>query len=217
MKIKHLSKIICTLGPASNEKDIISNLINEGMTIARLNMSHGSHEYHQNLIDNINIVCKEKNKICSILLDTKGPEIRLGLLKEPYKLLKGDRIFLYYGQFNELLKNKKCVEMSYNIIDSIKLKEKIMIDDGKISLTIENINDNIIECISDESCIIESRKSINLPGRNIDIPFMNQKDKEDIIFGIKNNISFIAASFTRNVNDIYELRNFLKIIMVLIL
>ena len=62
MKIKHLSKIICTLGPASNEKDIISNLINEGMTIARLNMSHGSHEYHQNLIDNINIVCKEKNK-----------------------------------------------------------------------------------------------------------------------------------------------------------
>ncbi|QJC36633.1 pyruvate kinase PykF [Enterobacteriaceae endosymbiont of Donacia simplex] len=205
------TKIVCTIGPSSESKDILSNLLNLGMNVARLNFSHGNHEEHQKRINTLKKIIKETGKNAAILLDTKGPEIRT------MKLCNGEDVYLNAGEIfilttdQSVIGNNKCVAITYlNMINDLKKGNKILIDDGLISMKVLNIINNKIICRILNSGKLSENKSINLPGVSIKLPSLSEKDKYDLIFACKNKIDYIAASFIRKKQDIIEIKNFLK-------
>ena len=204
------TKIVSTLGPASEDQEIFRELVKKGLNVARLNFSHGDHDSHGRIIKMIKKVRKELNEPVAILLDTKGPEIRTGEFGVSEVFLKeGDR---YTLTSREVLGDEKICSVSYpNLARDIEVGNKILIDDGLVELKVEKISQGTdIECIVENPGIIKSNKGINVPGAKIKLPAITEKDIEDIKFGINMGIDFIAASFVRKAEDVLEVRKILE-------
>ncbi|WP_239618298.1 pyruvate kinase [Cohnella mopanensis] len=203
------TKIVCTIGPASESLENIKKLITAGMNVARLNFSHGDFEEHGNRMKTIRQACQELNKTVAILLDTKGPEIRLGKLKEePIELVQGEFITL---TTEEILGDINRVPITYKELPGdISVGSTILIDDGLIGLTVLDIQGTEIKCQIVNSGQIKSKKGVNVPGVAISMPGLTEKDIGDIKFGIEMGVDFIAASFVRRASDVLEIRELLE-------
>lgn len=207
--MKRKTKIICTLGPASNTPEMIDKMIDAGMNIARMNFSHSTHEEHQARIDMVREVAARKNANVAILLDTKGPEIRCGLMENDcVNFEKGDIVKVVR---DEVLGNHERFQIIVpELFDDVKPGHYLLIDDGKMRLTIKEVKDGELTCVVENPGPIKSRKGVNVPNVRLSMPFLSAKDEADIRFGCKNDIDYIAASFTRRAEDIMAIRNVLK-------
>ncbi|WP_028561911.1 pyruvate kinase [Paenibacillus pinihumi] len=203
------TKIVCTIGPSSESLENTKKLIQAGMNVARLNFSHGDFEEHGNRIKNIRQANKELGTNVAILLDTKGPEIRLGKLKEePIELNQDDAITL---TTEEILGDRTRIPVTYsNLPNDVTVGSTVLIDDGLIGLTVEKVEGTEIHCRIVNGGQIKSKKGVNVPGVNISLPGITEKDANDIIFGIEQGIDFVAASFVRKASDVLEIRELLE-------
>lgn len=203
------TKIVCTIGPAVDEENTLKLLMEAGMDVARLNFSHGTLEEHKARIERIKKVRNELNLPIPIILDTKGPEIRTGLLEQnPTELSVGDRFTLYT---EEKLGNKDGVSVTYPYLnEDVSVGTHILIDDGLIELIVEAIDGNDVITSVLNGGPLGNRKSINLPNTATRLPSLSDKDIADIEFGVKHEVDFIAASFVRNGQAIDEIRDILK-------
>lgn len=204
------TKIVCTIGPASENKETLRKLFEEGLDVARLNFSHGTHEEHQRKIDTIKELRKEMDLPIAIMLDTKGPEIRLGNFKDNMEInLKENDKFTITTR--EILGDENIVSVSYkDLPKDLEIGSKVLIDDGLVGLIVESIEDTEINLKVESGGLISSHKGVNVPDSHINLPALTEKDKEDIIFGIKNDIDFIAASFIRTKSDVLGIRKVLE-------
>ncbi|KAK4532099.1 hypothetical protein CCYA_CCYA10G2956 [Cyanidiococcus yangmingshanensis] len=209
------SKIVCTIGPKTCSLESIKQLAEHGMNIARLNMSHGSHEWHGSVIQNIRQVNSEGKYNIGILLDTKGPEVRSGDLKAPIKVSRGER-FIWTVRRDRPLEqlSVECpyiTDVSYDdFINDVNVGDVLLVDGGMCSFVIKEKRgpDVISECI-DEG-ILTSRRHLNVRGKSASLPAITEKDWEDIRFGIDMNVDFYALSFVKHENDITQLQEYLK-------
>jgi len=203
------TKIICTLGPASDTDLIIRQMIIAGMDVARLNFSHGEHDEHKNKIDLVKKLRTELNKHTAIMLDTKGPEIRLKDFIDKKITVKKNDVFtlcLY-----DVDGDNTKVSVTYSdLYKDIKIGTKILIDDGLIELVVERYDDREIVCRVLNGGVISNRKSINIPGVQISTPFLSDRDISDIKFGIEQDVDFIAASFTQTADNIKQIRQIIE-------
>lgn len=203
------TKIICTLGPASDNKEIITELINSGMNISRHNFSHGTYEDNGEKINMVKEIRQEINKPVEILLDTKGPEIRTGKFKgDKVTLVEGTPYTLVCGE--EILGDNTICSISYKeLCEDVKIGDSILIADGLVGLEVQSIEENKIHCIVKNSATIGNFKNVNVPGVVTKLPAVSEKDLEDIKFGIKMGIDIIAASFVRKAEDVLEIKKVL--------
>lgn len=204
------TKIICTMGPATDNEKVLRALIQDGMNVARINMSHGTHEEQKKRIDKIKELREELKKPVAILLDTKGPEIRTGLFKNGKELLQTGQTFTFTT--DDYDGDDKCCSISFKgLPKDLKTGDKILVDDGLIEMVVQNLTDTTIECKVINEGYIASRKGINVPGVSLSLPFISETDKADIAFGVEQDVDFVAASFTRTPEDIFQLRHELAI------
>lgn len=203
------TKIVCTIGPASDTIETLKELMLSGMNVCRLNFSHGTHEEHQKRIDNIKKAREELDLPVAIMLDTKGPEIRLGNFKtEPIDLSIGDKFIL---TTKDILGNQDICSISYNQLPKdVKIGGRILIDDGLVELKIIDKNDTDIFTEVMNYGVLKSHKGVNVPDTKINLPSLTDKDISDIKFGIENDIDFIAASFIRKAQDVLDIREVLE-------
>ena len=199
------TKIVCTIGPACESEAMTKNMILAGMNVARLNFSHNTHAYHKERIDTIKKLRRELNLPVAILLDTKGPEIRTGKLESgPQELLPGGQITLTTAQ---IAGNKNRVSVSYaNLPGCLSAGNTVMVDDGLIELRVAKIDGGEILCDIVSGGVLRENKSVNAPGAALDMPFINEKDRQDILFGAENDVDFVALSFVRTPEDVREAR-----------
>ncbi len=210
MKPFNQTKIICTMGPASNNYEVYKNLVHAGMDVMRMNFSHGTHEQHKSEIDLMHKVNKELGSHIAALLDTKGPEIRTHLFKDgKATVTKGSTVTVH---MNEILGDEFNFSVTYqDLAKDIHVGDTILVDDGYLCLTVTEVPsiDKIITH-AESTHILKDRRGINVPGVKLHLDFISGKDKEDIIFGCINDVDFIAASFVRRAEDVLEIRNILK-------
>lgn len=204
------TKIVCTIGPASESPEVLEQLIKNGMNVARLNFSHGSHEEHLEKIKTIKRLRRKLNVPLGLMLDTKGPEIRIGTFEEKEYFLKPDDIFTITTR--DVVGNKDIVSVSYpGLPNDVEKGSIISVDDGLIQLEVLEIKDGTdIVCRVQNNGVISDHKGVNLPGRVTNLPAITPKDVDDIKFGIENGIDMIAASFIRKKEDIYDIRKVLE-------
>ena len=202
------TKIICTMGPACRDERTIESLIKNGMNVARLNFSHGTHEYHKETIEMLKEVRKRLGVPLSIMLDTKGPEIRLKDFENGEAVLKeGDSFTL---TANDCMGNENIASMSYKDLPlQLKPGNRLLIDDGNISLTVEKCTDTDIVCKVINGGKVSNHKGINVPNVHLELEYLSEQDKSDILFGIENDVDYIAASFVRRKQDVLDLRKLL--------
>jgi len=203
------TKIICTIGPSSESVDNLEKMIDMGMNVTRLNFSHGTYSEHQLRINNIRKASQSKGKPVAIMLDTRGPEIRTGKLQAgKIKLHAGQRLILTN---REVVGNEEEVQVSYhNLPREVEKGATILLSDGIINLMVESTTETDIVCKVMNPGELGEKKGVNVPGVRINLPFMSEKDREDILFGIKNKVDFIAASFVRTAEDVLEIRRILE-------
>ncbi|WFA09174.1 pyruvate kinase [Tissierella sp. Yu-01] len=204
------TKIVATIGPASESKEVLRKLFSNGVNVCRLNFSHGSHEEHQKRIDTIKEVRTEMDLPIAIMLDTKGPEIRLGDFKEGTIEINQDDIFTLTSR--DILGDNTIVSVTYKgLPNDVEVGGRILIDDGLVELQVLEIIDNTdIKCIAINSGTLKNHKGVNVPNVKINLPAVTEKDIEDIKFGIKNEIDFVAVSFVRTANDVNVIRRILE-------
>ena len=203
------TKIVCTLGPASESEEILTELIKNGLNICRSNFSHGSHEEHKGRMDLVKKVREKLGQPTAILLDTKGPEIRTGQFDAPEVLLEEGQTFTI--TMKEVMGNKEMCTVSYKgLANDVKPGNTILIDDGLVGLTVKEINGDDIVCEVQNSGIVKNHKGVNLPGVKVNLPAITEKDRSDIEFGIEQGIDFIAASFVRKASDVLAIREILE-------
>ena len=203
------TKIICTLGPSTDKGDVLRELIANGMNVARFNFSHGSYEEHGGRLANLKALREELGKPVAALLDTKGPEIRLKEFKNGVEMLEAGQTFTLTTR--EVEGTKEICSVTYkDLPHDVHEGGTIMLDDGLIMLRIEKVTDTDITCTVLNSGKIKTKKGVNVPGVHLSMPYLSQKDREDIIFGIQNGFDFIAASFVRTAQDVYDIRNLLN-------
>ncbi len=203
------TKIVCTLGPATKDEAVLRRLMEEGMDVARLNFSHGTHEDHKERIDMIKKLRKELDKPVAILLDTKGPEIRTRDFQNGKVTVEDGQIFTLTPR--ELLGDNTVASITYkDLAKDIQVGTAILIDDGLIKMEVEAINDEDIRCRVIHGGVISNHKGVNVPGVHLNMPYVSERDIEDIKFGIENDVDFVAASFVRSAKDVLEIRDLLN-------
>ncbi len=202
------TKIVCTLGPASCDAKTVRAMLEAGMNVARLNFSHGTHESHKELIALFRQVRDEMGLAAAVMLDTKGPEIRIGLLEGgAVRLEKGAKITL---TTDEIMGSAEAVSISYRALPrQAEPGMRLLLDDGRISLRVLGADAATVECEVETGGLLKNRKSINIPGSRFSMPYLSEADKADLLFGIKQDIDFVAASFVRRREDVIALRKFL--------
>lgn len=204
------TKVVCTIGPNTNDKEVMRKLIQNGMDVARFNFSHGDHEEQKFRMDLLKELREEEHAHTAILLDTKGPEIRTGLLKDGKKvtLQEGNTFVL---TMEDIVGDDTKVSLSYKgLAEDVQQGTVILIDDGLIGLKVKEIVDQDIVCEIVNGGELGERKGVNVPNVPVRLPAITEKDKEDIKFGVEQDIDFIAASFVRNAECVLEIRAFLK-------
>ena len=203
------TKIVCTLGPVSENEETLRELIKNGLNVCRLNFSHGSHEEHKGRMDLVKKLREELNMPTAILLDTKGPEIRTGKFDVPEVLLEEGQTFTI--TMKDVMGNKEMCTVSYKgLANDVKTGDTILIDDGLVGLTVKEVNGDDIVCEVQNSGIVKNHKGVNVPGVKVNLPAITEKDRSDIEFGIEQGIDFIAASFVRKVSDVLAIREILE-------
>ena len=203
------TKIICTLGPSTDKEGVLRDLIANGMNVARFNFSHGSHEEHLGRFEKLKALREELGKPVAALLDTKGPEIRLKDFKNGVENLVAGQTFTLTTRDVEGT-NEICSITYKDLPMDVEPGGTIMLDDGLIKLQIQTVNDTDIVCTVLNNGKIKNKKGVNVPGVHLSMPYMSQRDKDDIIFGIEQGFDFIAASFVRTAQDVYDIRNLLN-------
>ena len=204
------TKVVCTMGPNTNDKEVMRKLIQNGMDVARFNFSHGDHEEQKFRMDLLKELREEEHAHTAILLDTKGPEIRTGILKDGKKvtLQEGNTFVL---TMEDIVGDDTKVSLSYKgLAEDVQQGTVILIDDGLIGLKVKEIVDQDIVCEIVNGGELGERKGVNVPNVPVRLPAITEKDKEDIKFGVEQDIDFIAASFVRNAECVLEIRAFLK-------
>jgi pyruvate kinase len=204
------TKIICTIGPASEKPEMLEKLIEAGMNVARLNFSHGSYEEHGARIENIRKLREKLGKPIAILLDTKGPEIRLKSFKEGKVDLKPGKLFTLCHDDVEG-DETKCSITCENLFRDVQRGGKILLDDGLIELSVEKVEGQDIVCRVVNGGKVSNNKGVNVPDVHVSLPFLNDKDRSDIMFGIEKDVDFIAASFVRCAEDVRQIRALLDV------
>lgn len=203
------TKIICTMGPAVDNDDVLKQLMLKGMNVARLNFSHGTHEEHLTRINRIKRLRQELNLPIAILLDTKGPEIRTGNF-ENNKIMLEEGAYVTVMHSSDL-GNESLITVSYNRIhEDLKPGNRILIDDGLIELEVLEVEGKALRCVVNNGGPVSNHKSINLPNVETNLPSLTEKDIADIRFGIEQEFDFIAASFVRKAVDVLEIRKILE-------
>lgn len=211
MKDLRKVKIVCTIGPASEDYDTLKSLVKAGMNVMRLNFSHGSHDEHTLKMETMRKINRELGTNVAIMLDTKGPEIRTHTFEfGGVTLMKGSTVRI---SMNEVVGTSECFSVTYkNLIDDVKVGGKILVDDGNVTLTIKELDfkHQEIICYVENDAYIKDRRGINVPDVNLSMDFISPRDKSDIEFGCDQKVDFIAASFVRRASDVLEIRKILK-------
>ena len=202
------TKIICTLGPSTDKEGVLETLIQEGMDVARFNFSHGSHREQKERLIKLQEIRERLGRPVAALLDTKGPEIRIRTFKEgKVELVEGQEFTLTSDDIEGT--NEKVSVTYEDLYKDLKPGDSVLIDDGLIGLEVVSIEGKEIHCVVKNGGMVSDRKVVNLPGVDVNMPFISPKDKEDILFGIREGFDFIAASFTRTAEDVAEIRKIL--------
>ena len=203
------TKIICTLGPSTDQEGVLRELVANGMNVARFNFSHGSHEEHLGRFEKLKAIREELGKPVAALLDTKGPEIRLKDFKNGTEMLEAGQTFTLTTR--DVEGTKEICSITYkDLPQDVQPGGTIMLDDGLIKLQIITVNDMDIVCKVLNNGKIKNKKGVNVPGVHLSMPYMSQRDRDDIIFGAQQGFDFIAASFVRTAQDVYDIRNLLN-------
>ncbi len=206
------AKIVCTLGPSSNTKEMIQSLISAGMNVARLNFSHGTHEDHAELIRLIRNISDEMGASITILQDLQGPKLRIGKLPEgKIELKAGDQVTLSSSE--SLVVDQDDIFIPFEIPDlhkALKPSNHILLDDGQIEMEVQSVNGERIEAVVTLGGTLKSNKGVNLPGANLTIPTFTEKDQKDLRFGLEHKVDMIAISFVKDADDIITVRNAIK-------
>ncbi|MCH5274128.1 MAG: pyruvate kinase [Lachnospiraceae bacterium] len=202
------TKIVCTLGPACSNEQTLEQMLKNGMNVARLNFSHGTHEYHR---ENIALFRKVRDKLkipAAIMLDTKGPEIRLGNFANGSETLKSGDTFTFTTR--QVEGSKEEVSISYKDLPS-QLTEgnAILVDDGKMLFRVKEIAETDIICEVVDGGVVSNHKGVNIPNVHLDFPYLSEQDEADLRFGVEENVDFVAASFVRSKEDVLSIRNYL--------
>ncbi|NQZ65989.1 MAG: pyruvate kinase [Mycoplasmatales bacterium] len=213
MNINKRSKLIATIGPASESKEMLEKLFYSGMTTIRLNFSHGDHQEQGARIAFAKEIRREQGLPLSILLDTKGPEIRVGKFKGgKQKVSEGQEVTIFTDRDSYL--NKECdqgeMTVAYDMSQDLKPGKIVLVDDGKLQLDVLEVKPGIVRVISRNHHVVKENKRVNLPGTKFSMPFLAKKDINDIKFGADQGIDFIAASFVNTPEDVLEIRQILK-------
>ncbi|MGN0395182.1 MAG: pyruvate kinase, partial [Coprococcus sp.] len=202
------TKIICTLGPATDDDEVLRKLMIEGMDVARFNFSHGDHAQHKRNKERIVRLREELNIPVATLLDTKGPEIRVRDFENGKIELKPGQKFTLTT--DEIIGNEEKVSITYkNLVNDVSVGNTILIDDGLINMVVEEVTDKDIVCRVENGGPVSNHKGVNVPRVNLTMPYISDVDRDDIIFGIENDFDFIAASFVRTADDVLEIRKIL--------
>ncbi|MCR5085620.1 MAG: pyruvate kinase PykF [Succinivibrionaceae bacterium] len=205
------TKMVCTIGPRSEQPAMLKSLLDAGMNVMRLNFSHGDYEEHGGRIDRIEAIMRDSGGIFAVMLDTKGPEIRTGSLEHgaEISLEAGGRITLTTDE--SVAGTPRRVSVTYkDFAKDVKAGDTILLDDGLICLKALTSDGTEVECEIMNSGVLGEHKGINLPGTHISMPFLSERDKADLLFGIKRDVDFVAASFTRSRQDVEDMRKFLN-------
>ena len=216
------TKVICTIGPASSTKEVICAMIDAGMNVARFNFSHSSYEEQKERMDLVKEAAKEKGKSVGLLLDTKGPEVRVGIFPDGKMEIAKGEMFAFTKSEDSVAPCEKKINISYpKLVDEWKLTKgevktrfnegkphMILADDGNMEFSVCEIGDEYILCRAERSGALSNRKSLNFPDYHMDMMYLSLKDEEDIKFGLEQGIQYIAASFVRCAEDVKDIRKF---------
>lgn len=202
------TKIICTLGPATDDDEVLKQLMIEGMNVARFNFSHGDHAQHKFNKERVERFRTELGLPVATLLDTKGPEIRVKNFKDGKVTLAAGQKFTLTTE--DIMGDENKVSITYkNLVEDVKVGNTILIDDGLIDMVVEKITDTDITCRVENGGVVSDHKGVNVPRVSLSLPYVSEADREDIIFGIENDFDFIAASFVRTADDVLQIRKIL--------
>ena len=202
------TKIVCTLGPSTDRPGILRQLLENGMDVARFNFSHGDYKEHKGRLDTLRALTAEMDLPVPAMLDTKGPEIRLGEFANGTENLTAGQHFTLTTR-NVEGTNEICSVTYKDLPHDVEPGGRIMLDDGLIELKIDEVTDTDIHCTVQNDGVIKTKKGVNVPGVHLSMPYMSQRDRNDILFGIEQGFDLISASFTRNAQDIMEIRHLL--------
>lgn len=203
------TKIVCTIGPSSDSYEVLKALVNEGMNVARLNFSHGTHPEHKKRIDTIKKLRDDLDEPIAIMLDTNGPEIRIKTFKDGMIRIEQGQDFILTSE--DLEGDETRVSVTYkDIAKDLKADDRVLIDDGLVEFTVISVDENNVYMRAVNSGELRDRKGVNLPSVKVNLPTLTEKDIEDLIFGIENDVDFIAASFIRSAKDVLEIRKILE-------
>ena len=201
------TKIICTLGPSTDSYDVLVNMVKAGMNVARLNMAHGDHETAKKRVDLIKQVREDLQVPLAIMVDIKGPEVRTGQVDNPFKVEKGDKLIITGEQIPA---HDNVVPVNYpDIAKDVFVGGHILLNDGLLNLVITDIKDELIYCEALTHGIVGNHKNVHFPGAHINLPFIRQKDINDMNFSIENNVDYIACSFVSRGSEVKEVRDYL--------
>ncbi len=199
------TKIICTIGPATESHEMLQNMSGAGMNIARLNMSHGDHDWHGKVIQRIKSLNKKIQTPIAVLLDTQGPEIRTGNLAEDLDLREGTVITINVRGESDV--EQTSIHVDYDdLIRTVNPGDKITVDNGLINLEVLEKQDREMKCRVLDGGVLKSKRHVNLPGVRVNLPAITAKDRRDILFGLEHDVDFIALSFVREANDVRQLK-----------
>ena len=202
------TKIVCTIGPASSSEEVLTDMMLAGMNVARLNFSHGTHEQHQKTIDTIKKVREKLNLPIAIMLDTKGPEYRI-------KTFKNDKVVVYEGDTftfttDEVEGDETHVSVNYkHLCENLREGDHILVDNGLVIFEVVALTDKDAVCKVLEGGVMSNRKSMSFPGKLMGGPYLSEQDKADLVFGIRNGVDFVAASFVSMKEDLIDLKTFM--------
>ena len=203
------TKIVCTLGPATDNEEVLRQMMLEGMNVARCNFSHATYDEHKKRMDMIKKLRKEVGQPVAILLDTKGPEVRVKNFKDGRVTLEEGQLFTLTADEVEGTKDK--VSVTYNrLYEDLEVGMRVLIDDGLIEMTVEQVDRTNIVCRVTNGGVVSNHKGVNVPDVDLSMPYISDKDREDILFGISQDVDFIAASFVQKKEDILQLRRLLE-------
>ena len=202
------TKIVCTIGPASRSEKVMTEMLKAGMNVARLNFSHGDHESHREVIETFRRVRERLGKPAAIMLDTKGPEVRICTFKDGKIMLNTGDTFTLTTEAVE--GDATRVSVTYADLPSqLKVGDRVLIDDGRLELTVREVTDTDVICTVITGGPLSNRKGVNIPGVHLDIPYLSERDMADLRFGVEMDVDYVAASFVRSADDVIAMRNYL--------
>ncbi|KAH6809681.1 plastidic pyruvate kinase beta subunit 1 [Perilla frutescens var. hirtella] len=207
--VRRKTKIVCTIGPSTNTREMIWKMAEAGMNVARLNMSHGDHTSHQKVIDLVKEYnAQAKDNVIAIMLDTKGPEVRSGDLPQPLTLEPGQE---FTFTIRRGVGTADCVSVNYDdFVNDVEVGDMLLVDGGMMSLVVKSKNEDSVKCEVVDGGELKSRRHLNVRGKSATLPSITDKDWDDIKFGVDNKVDFYAVSFVKDAAVVHELKNYLK-------